>query len=45
MFSEFYPSWGPLPLLDLSAFGVQIIVYLDQHAAVTRFIKVAAVIS
>ena len=36
MFSEFYPSWDPLPLLDPSAFGVQIIVYLGQHAEGSR---------
>lgn len=36
MFSEFNPSRDPLPLLDPSAFGVLIIVYLGQHAAGSR---------
>lgn len=41
MFSEFYPSWDPLPLLDPSAFGVLIIVYLGQHAAGPEAISVS----
>lgn len=41
MFSEFYPSWDPLPLLDPSAFGVLIIVYLGQHAAGHEAISVS----
>lgn len=41
MFSEFYPFWDPLPLLDPSAFGVLIIVYLGQHAAGHEAISVS----
>jgi hypothetical protein len=41
MFSEFYPSWDPLPLLDPSAFGVLIIVSLSQHAAGHEAISVS----